>query len=114
MATTGNTRWFWIAGSWLVAAACASALPSPSASDTAIARERRPSATLAELEQGRSLYVRRCAGCHTLKDPRAVKAELWPNKIADMQRDHDVQLAAGEPDLIANYLYTMSRRQSGR
>jgi mono/diheme cytochrome c family protein len=112
MSTRGGFVRTWIGG--VLIAACAPGLPRPSGADTVFAHERRPSATLADLEHGRSLYVRRCAGCHTLKDPGAVKADLWPVKIADMQREHDVQLGAGEPDLIANYLYAMSRRASVR
>lgn len=91
-------------------AACAPALPRPSAADTSIAQRRWPSATLPTLEQGRALYVRRCAGCHSLKDPKAIPAEAWPDKIAKMRHDHDVRLASDEAELIAEYLYTMGRR----
>lgn len=79
-----------------------------------MARVRWPTTTLARLEQGRSLYVRRCAGCHMLKDPSAVAADVWPAKIAKMEREHEVRLAHDEAELIAGYLYAMSRRTPTR
>jgi hypothetical protein len=94
--------------------ACAPWLPRASASDTAFAREYRPQATLGELEQGRTLYVRRCASCHSLKDPASVAAREWPAKIAEMQVEHDVELQPHEAKLIETYLYAISRRSSSR
>jgi hypothetical protein len=96
----------------LLLRACAPWLPHASASDTAFARERRPEVTLGELEQGRTLYVRRCASCHSLKDPASVPAREWPAKIAEMQSEHDVELHADEAKLIEAYLYAISRRSS--
>jgi mono/diheme cytochrome c family protein len=94
--------------------ACAPALPQPAASDATTAQQRWPEATLADLQDGRALYVQRCSGCHTLKSPSSVLADAWPSKIAKMEREHDVRLAASEARLIERYLYAVSLRDTAQ
>jgi hypothetical protein len=101
-------------GALVLLGACAPGLPHASASDAAMARERRPDVTVGELEHGRTLYIRRCANCHTLKDPASVSAREWPAKIAEMQAEHGVELHADEAELITTYLYALSRRAGGK
>jgi cytochrome c5 len=66
------------------ALACAAALRHPTAADALAVEARYPGTTVADLERGRSLYVRRCAGCHTLPLPRAHTAAEWPDVIGEM------------------------------
>lgn len=68
----------------LTALACAAALRHPTASDAQAVAARYPGTTAADLERGRSLYVRRCAGCHTLPLASAHSAAEWPDVIGEM------------------------------
>lgn len=68
----------------LTAVGCAAALRQPTAQDVRQASTRWPGTTLEDLHRGRSLYVRRCSGCHTLYLPSAYEAELWPALVDSM------------------------------
>jgi cytochrome c5 len=68
----------------LAALACAAALSHPTAADALTVAERYPGTTVDDLERGRALYVRRCAGCHTLPLASAHTAAEWPEVIGEM------------------------------
>jgi mono/diheme cytochrome c family protein len=95
-----------------LAVGCSPALPEPNAADAAVAQSVWPEATLGELEQGRALYVRTCANCHTLKLPSELPPERWREEVGHM-RELGVKLADGDAELIARYLETISRRNDG-
>lgn len=60
-----------------LAVGCA-ALRHPTPGDASLASARWPGTTMADLERGRAVYVRRCSACHTLVLPTAHSAEEWP------------------------------------
>jgi mono/diheme cytochrome c family protein len=64
--------------------ACAAALRQPTELDVRSATPHWPGTTLKDLQRGRSLYVRRCSGCHTLYLPSAYDAEVWPSLVESM------------------------------
>lgn len=66
--------------------ACAAALRQPTPQDARSAAARWPDTTLKDLERGRSLYVRRCSGCHTLHLPSERRADEWPTLVEKMSR----------------------------
>ena len=66
------------------AVACAAALRQPTERDVQSATPHWPGTTLKDLQRGRSLYVRRCSGCHTLYLPTAYDAEVWPSLVESM------------------------------
>jgi cytochrome c5 len=68
----------------LVAPACAAALRHPTERDAQAVAARWPGTTTADLARGRTLYVRRCAGCHTVPLPAVHTAEEWPGVIGEM------------------------------
>jgi hypothetical protein len=37
-------------------------------------------------EGGRSLFITKCSGCHTLRLPQAYSAERWPGILDKMQK----------------------------
>jgi hypothetical protein len=76
------------------------ALPRVSSEQAAKAAERWPGVTLEQLEDGRTLYVNKCAGCHNLRLPESRSAEAWPSildrmqikaKLTDDQKTHILQ-----------------------
>jgi cytochrome c5 len=91
----------------LVAGCGSSVLPRPTSADSQWAAARWPGTDTAALAQGRDLYVRKCAGCHTLYAPAAVVNEQWPanfNEMADRAKLQDEQRV-----LIERYLVTVTR-----
>lgn len=82
--------------------ACAAALRHPSPEDAAAVAERWPGTTVKDLERGRSLYVRRCAGCHTLILPEVHSAAEWPGYVDAMAEK--ARLRGGERDDIVRFL----------
>jgi mono/diheme cytochrome c family protein len=61
--------WSALLAAALLGACGASPYPEPVAADAARAAPHFPGVTLSELQQGRSLYMSRCGGCHALKRP---------------------------------------------
>jgi len=67
-----------------------------------VARERWPDVGLAELTDGRRLFVARCGSCHTLPLPADTKPEDWP---AVMERMAPLaKLTAAEAQAVERYL----------
>ena len=90
----------------LVAAgvACAPALPEPTSAHVALAQRSEPSASLEDLQRGRTLYLRRCGTCHALRDPSAYNADEWRAQVERMEKVHKVHLSAEEEGDILRYL----------
>ena len=91
-----------------VLAGCGAALPEPDASQVEKLRVTDAEVTLESLEHGRSLYVERCAGCHTLKDPRSLTSEAWLRALRSMQVDEGVRLEPPDARDIERYLVATS------
>jgi mono/diheme cytochrome c family protein len=89
---------------------CAAALPHATNADAARVNASFPGATVAQLEQGRSLYVERCAGCHQLREPASEAPLAWPHLVAEMRDDHGVHLTSDEEQGIVAYLVSVSSR----
>lgn len=86
-------------------AACGGAsLPQPTAADASRGAAHFPDLTLAELEQGRSLYVSRCGGCHTLKRPAELAPQQWDQEVTEMREKNGVKLSDAEARAIVRYL----------
>jgi hypothetical protein len=63
---------------------------------------------LADLQQGRSLLVSKCGGCHRTPLPADHRGEAWPEKIDDMSAR--AKLDVTQRHLIEEYLVTMAAR----
>ncbi len=85
---------------------CAGSLPPVTAADARRAAVSWPDTTLAELEQGRSLYLRKCSGCHNLYPPASHHATDWPNLLAIMTDRAKLEPVAAQQ--ILRYLVVMS------
>jgi hypothetical protein len=86
----------------LASAACGSVSP-PYA--TAVDAERGKVA-LGDLQEGRTLLVRRCGGCHQPPMPSAHGAHDWPKMIDEMRTR--ANLDARQQQLILQYLVVMN------
>jgi len=100
----------WLAGLFVVllGSGCATAVIHPTQEDMGWARTQWPHITLQELEAGRSLYVRKCAGCHNLHRPDEFGPERWPQLVDKMGAK--ARIADSQLDLIIQYLSTASVR----
>lgn len=89
-------------------AACSTAMPTPTTADAERGKSRYPDLQLAQLQQGRELYLRRCGSCHVLKEPSEVRAEEWPGEVQKMRQENGVKLSDAEAEAISRYLVTLS------
>ncbi len=84
-------------------------LPVATTADVARVQPRWPTATVDELNHGRSLVIRRCSNCHQPPSPADRAAADWPAEVADMAERSG--LAAGEDELLTRYLVAFARDQ---
>lgn len=87
-------------------AACGVDVPRATALDVARAAQTRPGTTLAELEQGRSLYLAKCTNCHRPIAPRSITPATWPAHVEEMRER--ARLSDDEHAAIVLYLTTLA------
>jgi mono/diheme cytochrome c family protein len=95
----------------LAAAGCAAALRQATPEDAVRLAPRWPETAVADLQRGRSLYVRRCSGCHNLVLPRAFPAERWPGLVDGMAAR--ARLGPGEREDVARFLVAVASDRGG-
>jgi hypothetical protein len=100
--------WFAISVFSAAVAGCVSAVPHPETRDLSAAKTRWSDASLGELEQGRTAYVSKCAGCHQLYVPSVRKPDAWPVALDEMSTR--AKLEPSERMLIERYLVAVSSR----
>jgi hypothetical protein len=86
----------------LTAGGCAAALRQATPEDAVRLALQWPGTTLEDLQRGRSLYVRRCSGCHYVYLPRAFPPERWPGLVDEMAVK--ARLGPGERDDVVRFL----------
>ncbi|HEV7553904.1 MAG TPA: hypothetical protein VGO00_00540 [Kofleriaceae bacterium] len=82
--------------------ACASPPPQVTALDA-----QRANVALGDLQQGRTLLLAKCGGCHTVPTPDEQTAAAWPKKLDDMSGR--ARLSPVEHQLIQLYLVVKAR-----
>lgn len=88
------------------AAGCAGQIPPPMDADALRAQARWPGTTVAELTQGRALYIDHCSGCHSLYRPASQRANDWAaivNEMADRAK-----LDADRSHAVVRYLTVLA------
>lgn len=95
----------------LAAISGCSAVAVPTQRDASYAAKQWPGTTLAELEQGRALFVQTCAGCHSLKDPASHSPAEWQMEVQQMRGKKGVHLDDHQAELIVRYLSTIGSRR---
>ena len=89
--------------SGMLAACGASSPPSVSPLDA-----NRANVQLADLQNGRSLLLRKCGGCHRVPLPTEHSPHDWPAKLGEMSARAHVD--DQQRHLIEAYLVTMASR----
>ena len=95
-----------------LAAACTAALRHASPADVALVATQWPGTTVADLERGRRLYVRRCSGCHTLILPAAHPPDDWPALVDTMAEK--ARLRPGERADVVRFLVAVASDEAHR
>lgn len=70
-----------------------------------------PNYTLAELNEGKTLYAEKCTLCHSLKNPTSESSAKWPHIVAEMTNmanEKTLTISPKQEDLILKYLVTMT------
>lgn len=93
----------------LLLGACAGSVHLPEPTE-ALARHV-PGTTLAELTEGRRLFVARCSGCHNLPSPRSHRADEWAAEVAEMGKR--AKLSEAQQGLVTRYLQAVAREGPG-
>lgn len=92
-----------------LAVACTAALRHATPQDVVLLAPRWPGTTLEDLQRGRSLYVRRCAGCHMLVLPGSHAPEDWPGLVDAMASKGP--LGPEERDDVVRFLVAVASDQ---
>jgi hypothetical protein len=87
-------------------AGCATAAPLPRPADVGSAQAAWPGTTHADLERGRTVFLRSCGGCHRLHAPDEVAPAKWPAVVAKMAPR--AKLSAVETADALRYLAVLS------
>ena len=87
----------------VITAACRPAPPVVTAVDA-----DRAHVELAQLQEGRSLLIHKCTGCHATPLPTEVPYGSWPEKLVEMSER--ARLDPPQRALIEQYLVTMAQR----
>ncbi|HXG63095.1 MAG TPA: hypothetical protein VNO22_17115 [Planctomycetota bacterium] len=83
----------------LSAAGCVGGIPEPDARMAGGDGE-----LLAQLREGRRLYVDRCSGCHALFPVDRYSDEAWVAEVEEMTRLNKVRLKPSEKERLLLYL----------
>jgi len=94
----------------LALSACEASLPRPVASDAARLGGNFAGSSVADLEQGRTLYSSRCGSCHALRAPATETPDAWRVEVHEMRSKKGVHLSDDEERRITAYLVSISSR----
>lgn len=92
-------------------AACSANLVAPSQTDVDRVQTKYPNYTLAELNEGKSLYEQNCGNCHGLRKPTSHSEAQWQKIVPSMAKKvnrKSTVLSASDQDKILKYVITMS------
>lgn len=109
-----NIRKYLVVLASVVLAGCFAAKKSiPTQADADRGAAKFPGYSLAELNEGKTLYETNCGTCHGLKKPTSEPESEWrrivPIMVKKVNKDKLVLNARSE-DLILRYVVTMSKR----
>ncbi|TNE79618.1 MAG: hypothetical protein EP332_10320 [Bacteroidetes bacterium] len=92
---------------------CASTkvVTAPAQTDVDRVQEQFPGYTLAQLNEGKSLYESHCGNCHALKKPGDESEKEWreevPKMVQKVNRKENITLGDEKEELILRYVLTM-------
>lgn len=89
--------------------ACAGKVPHPTPLHVQRAQQRWPGLTREDLEVGRTLYLSKCSGCHTLVLPARLIAERWPPILDKMKKL--AKLSDPEKEQVLHYILAIKMNE---
>jgi cytochrome c len=101
-------------GLLLMLAACSTVkLVQPTQTDVDRGVQKYSNLTLADLNQGKTIYEKECALCHGLKNPASKNEEKWKKIVPDMvqkvnKKKGKVAIDTKSEEILLQYLITMS------
>ena len=97
---------FLVAAGLLALVACAVNVPEPTPLDAGGSES-----TLSDLRAGRTLYVNKCSGCHSLFSVERFSDGEWRMHVREMvDEKKKVKLEAGERERLELYLTRLNAR----
>jgi len=108
-----NSRKYLVVLASVILAGCFAAKKSiPSQADADRGAAKFPGYTLAELNEGKTLYENNCGTCHSLKKPSSESEAEWRRIVPAMVKKvnkNKVVLDAHSEELILRYVVTMGK-----
>ena len=86
-------------------------LPEPTEESASQASQKWPGTTLANLQDGKHLYLQNCMACHNLHSPSEFTPERWGDILEKMQQK--ARIDDPTKDLILRYLVVTSSERIG-
>jgi hypothetical protein len=95
-----NTKWFIVVLILVFSLSCKKS--STGSLYTPISDDATPTATLEELQQGRTLYINNCGRCHDLYSPDDYSATQWKGIVPGMAQK--TRMNTSEVTLVTKYV----------
>ena len=92
--------------SLLLVWACSATVLTPAQSDVDRGASKFPGMTLADLNEGKTIYEANCGKCHGLMKPSALNEDGWRNIVPPMAQK--AKLDSKAEQLVLQYVVTMS------
>jgi mono/diheme cytochrome c family protein len=92
----------------LLASGCATTIPVPTALDLDRLGGQQQTASLADLQHGRELYLGRCGSCHAPIEPARFQPSAWRGHVLEMKQR--AKLSDRDVDLMTAYLEAIAAR----
>jgi mono/diheme cytochrome c family protein len=92
----------------LIASGCATSIPMPTDVDLDRMSGPQRTASLADLQHGRELYLGRCGSCHAPIEPARFQASAWRGHVLEMKQR--AKLSDRDVDLMSAYLEAIAGR----
>ncbi|MFZ4618921.1 MAG: hypothetical protein ACOYNS_00065 [Bacteroidota bacterium] len=90
---------------------CAVALPEPTEEDLRRFRQSDSTLTLQSISDARTMYVRKCSGCHSLYLPGSFKRDQWKEIVRVMGQR--AKIGPSDESMIMRYLTLYSSAAIG-
>ncbi|MGE5496669.1 MAG: hypothetical protein ACM3Q2_01250 [Syntrophothermus sp.] len=92
----------------ILIASCAGTIPEPAQEQIQWASAKWPGTGKKELSEGRELYILKCSGCHSLRQPDSRSENEWRQIMPKMGKK--AKLTDSEYEMILRYLSALSGR----
>ena len=89
---------------------CSGSIPEPTPAQIDWANSTWQNTTAETLQRGRTLYITKCSGCHSVITPTSVSSDKWLEILPGMFKKSKVESA--ESELIKKYLLTVTKQSN--